>query len=126
MKQLRDGGAMRMLGVSWDDSKKVTLGVSWDDSKKPSLTVTLMAGLLAAALVAGPVATAHADASPQSSTKRVEVIVRKAPGSGRAAERAVRAAGGTIGLRFDIIDGFAARLPRSAVDDLRASSAVRS
>src|SRR5918999_795968 len=102
------------------------LGVSWDDSKKPSLTVTLMAGLLAAALVAGPVATAHADASPPSSLKRVEVIVRKAPGSGRDAELAVRAAGGAIGRRLGIIDGFAAVVPQHALYDLQASDEVLS
>jgi serine protease AprX len=119
---------MRMLGVSWDDSKKVTLGVSWDDSKKPRLAITMIAATLVAALSVGMMATprAHASATRSASQSRVAVVVRKAPGTGRAAEREVRAAGGTIGLRLDIINGFAARLPRSAVDDLRASGAVLS
>jgi serine protease AprX len=102
------------------------MGVSWDDSKKPSLTVALIAGLLAAALVAGPLVTAKADAFPASAPKRVEVIIRRAPGSGHTAELAVRAAGGIIERRLDIVNGFVARLPRSAVHDLRASGSVLS
>jgi Subtilase family len=119
---------MRMLGVSWDDSKKVTLGVSWDDSKKPRLAITLIAAMLVAALSTAFMATpqARASATGDASDRRVAVVVRKAPGTGNAAERAVRAAGGKIGVRLDIIDGFAARLPRSAVNDLGASGAVLS
>ncbi|MGH2786824.1 MAG: S8 family serine peptidase [Actinomycetota bacterium] len=116
---------MQMLGVSWDDSKKVTLGVSWDDSKKSRLLITLIAAALVAALATSPLTarTAHASAP---SHRRVDVIVRKAPGSGHAAERATRAVGGSVRRRLPIIGGFTARVPAVAVDDLAASASVLS
>ncbi len=56
----------------------------------------------------------------------ISVIVREAPGAGDVPEQLVEANGGTIGLRLEIIHGFAAELPRSAVEWLSASPAIES
>jgi subtilase family protein len=54
----------------------------------------------------------------------ISVIVREAPGAGDVPERLVESTGGTVGLRLSIINGFAAELPRGAVEWLEASPAI--
>jgi serine protease AprX len=54
----------------------------------------------------------------------VRVIVRHRPGSGAAAERAVRRSGGQVTQRLPLVDGFAAVLPRAAVRGLTAADGV--
>ena len=56
----------------------------------------------------------------------IPVIVRELPGARAAAEQAVTAAGGTIGRRLDIINGFAAEIPAQAVPSLERSPAIQS
>jgi serine protease AprX len=53
------------------------------------------------------------------------VIVRYDPATGPAvAERAVVRAGGTVGRRLGLVDGFTARVPKGAVAALRAAAGV--
>jgi hypothetical protein len=56
----------------------------------------------------------------------VSVIVREAPGAGDVPEQLVEASGGTVGRSLDIIGGFAAELPREAVEWLTANPAIES
>jgi serine protease AprX len=54
----------------------------------------------------------------------VQVLVVRRPGSGRAADAAVRALGGTLVRDLPLVHGFAARVPARAVARLAASRAV--
>jgi hypothetical protein len=54
----------------------------------------------------------------------ISVIVREAPGAGDVPEQLVESSGGRVGLRLSIINGFAADLPRGAVEWLEASPAI--
>jgi len=56
----------------------------------------------------------------------ISVIVREAPGAGDLPEQLVEANGGTVGRRLEIINGFAAELPRDAVEWLTANPAIES
>jgi serine protease AprX len=56
----------------------------------------------------------------------ISVIVREAPGAGDVPEQLVEASGGIIGRRLEIIDGFAADLPREAIEWLTPNPAIRS
>ncbi|MFQ5517632.1 MAG: S8 family serine peptidase, partial [Acidimicrobiia bacterium] len=79
-------------------------------------------------MVAGYVfgAGAHrADAQP-GTAPAVGIIVREVPGAGDGPEQAVEAAGGSIGLRLGIIDGFAATVPPGAVETITAHPEVLS
>ena len=82
----------------------------------------MLAVALAAALVGGIAGTRSAAASDE----RVSVIVRQLPGAGGAPQALVEQAGGTVGRRLGIIDGFTAVLPKASLARLRASHAVRS
>ncbi|MGH2675207.1 MAG: S8 family serine peptidase [Actinomycetota bacterium] len=94
--------------------------MSWGHPKKGR--AGRMVSAVAVALVAASIAPAgEAVAGPSA-----RVIVREAPGSGRAPEKAVKALGGRIGRRLPIIDGFVAELPREAVPMLAADADVLS
>jgi subtilisin family serine protease len=71
------------------------------------------ASLSAVALVAAVLALAGA--TPPTSSSRESFIVRATPSSLAAAESAVRDAGGNVGLRLPIVDGFVANMSSSAV-----------
>ena len=62
----------------------------------------------------------------RASGEMVSVIVRAKAGTVSQAEDAVDAAGGTIGRRIGIIDGFAAKVPADAVAKIAANAAVHS
>src|SRR5687767_9179909 len=61
-----------------------------------------------------------------SATEIVSVIVRARSGATGAAEHAVESAGGQVGRRIDIIDGFAAGVPADSLDQIRRDPAVHS
>jgi subtilisin family serine protease len=61
-----------------------------------------------------------------SSTPSVSVIVRSQPAADGAAERAVRRAGGKIGRRIALIDGFVADVPAKSVGSVRSAPGVHS
>ncbi|HYM52087.1 MAG TPA: S8 family serine peptidase, partial [Candidatus Dormibacteraeota bacterium] len=54
----------------------------------------------------------------------ISVIVREAPGAGDVPEQLVETSGGNVGRQLPVINGFAAELPRGAVEWLEASPAV--
>jgi serine protease AprX len=93
-------------------------GFTWDRAplQASRLIVVAMIAALLASLTAG---TALAG-SPTS------VIVRAEAGSQDAAIAAVRSLGGRIGLRLDIISGFAARVPSGAIPVLARTPGIRS
>jgi hypothetical protein len=104
----------------------VAFGISWKDSKKaPGLMVSLLLllALLPGALIQSPDAAASmADAASQF----VSVIVRENPGASSRPETLVKDAGGKVGRRIDIINGFVADVPKPALDSLESDPAVHS
>jgi serine protease AprX len=94
-------------------------GFTWDKAcrlQASRLIVLMVIAALLASLTAG---TALAG-SPMS------VIVRAEAGARFAADAAVRSLGGRIDLRLDIISGFAATVPRSAIPVLARTPGVLS
>ena len=104
----------------------VAFGISWKDSKKaPGLMVglLLLLALLPGALIQSPnAAVSMADAASQF----VSVIVRENPGASSRPETLVEDAGGKVGRRIDIIDGFVADVPKRSLDSLESDPAVHS
>jgi hypothetical protein len=104
----------------------IAFGISWKDSKKaPGLMVSLLLllALLPGALIQSPGAAASmADAASQL----VSVIVRENPGASSRPETLVEDAGGKVGRRIDIIDGFVADVPKRALNSLESDPAVHS
>ena len=86
-------------------------------TRHPGLVGALAASLLLTALILPPAATAAPD-------HLVPVIVRGQRGSVDVAERLVLDAGGKVGRRISIIDGFAAEVPISALTGLDGSPAI--
>ena len=78
----------------------------------------VLAGGLTTPVAAAPAAV---DQGPM-----VDVIVRELDGSGDAPERLVERLGGEVGLRIELIDGFAASVPAAGLDVLRYSPGVHS
>jgi serine protease AprX len=95
------------------------LGQTWT-FKAPALALALALSLGAFA------APAMEPGAPRAIRASVAVIVREAPGTGRTAEDAVEAAGGTVGRRIGIIDGFVADVPRASLDYLDEAPGVHS
>ncbi len=84
------------------------------------VTAAGIATVFAAVAAAQPAA-----AAPVPGGDPVEVIVRTVDAhGGRAAEAVVRRAGGTVGHRLDVISGFAAELPSTALPALRGAAGV--
>ena len=82
------------------------------------LALALLVGVAAAPVPNAP--TAQADPST------VSVIVRSSPQTGHAAVRSVKTAGGTVGRRLGIIEGFVARVPADSLPSLEAARGVES
>ena len=82
-----------------------------------------LALLLAGVTVAGGLAVAP---SATAAVPTTGVIVREDPGAGNGPEQAVERLGGTVTLELGIIDGFAAEVPVTAVDDLAEIAGVAS
>jgi subtilisin family serine protease len=100
------------------------LGISWDDAKpKPKTVAALVLGVLLS-MVAGAAGPAAVQRAADGARSTVSVIVRRAPGSGTAADEQVRDLGGTIDRDLGIVDGFSATVPADAVPALRRSTAV--
>ncbi len=84
----------------------------------------LLAGLLAAAAVSGPRPAARA--RPEAGAGGlVAVIVQQAAGAGLGPVRALHRLGGRVTRPLPIVDGFAAVLPAAAVGPLAAVPGVR-
>ena len=78
---------------------------------------------LTALVVASLVAAGPAERSTPPPV--ADVVVQSLPGAAGTAERAVARLGGQVTRRLTIVDGFAASLPRTAVDDLQRADGVR-
>src|SRR5688572_24659878 len=85
----------------------VAHGMSWGHPKRGRYLKVAVAVLVPILLLAAPAASA-----PRPSGRTISVIVREHPRAGDAAERTVRALGGSVGRHIRIIDGFVADLPR--------------
>ena len=109
-----------MQGTSRQPTDSYSFGITWDDEKRGRALSGLLALLVAATLVY-PVA-----ARAQSPLPPISVIVRVLPGSGDAAERAVRSVDGSVGRRLAIIDGLSARVPASSLPILRTFPGIHS
>jgi serine protease AprX len=88
-----------------------------------SLRALTCAALLALA-IAAPASSAKPN--PERDTSRVSVIVREHPGAGSGPERLVRRLGGRVGRHIEIIDAFAATIPRSSLGTLESAAGVHS
>ena len=86
------------------------------------MTRSVMRPLLALVLMLGLFGAEAADARPSD----VTVVVSAQPGKRGDARAAVKRAGGTVGGRLDVVHGFTARVPRSAIARLRRADAIRS
>ena len=87
-------------------------------TRHPGVVGALAVSLLLGALILPPAA---ATAAPD---RLVSVIVRGQTGSVDVAERLVLDAGGTVGRRISIIDGFAAEVPISEITGLDRSPEI--
>jgi serine protease AprX len=86
---------------------------------RATLCVALLA-LSIAATASGSVETQQRDST------QLSVIVREQPNAGTTPERLVRQLGGRVGRQISIIQGFAATVPSSKLNTLRAASGVHS
>jgi hypothetical protein len=75
-----------------------------------------------AAALAGSSWGSSASAPPRGSAS---VIVQAQPGSLERVQATVRRLGGSVGRRLPIVQGFSARIPRSALPALRRADGVR-
>jgi serine protease AprX len=88
--------------------------------------LSFLAALALAGLAASADGSSRSRASAVPAKEGTGVIVRARPGREAAAEALVARLGGTVRLRFRIIGGFSATLPRGAAAVLRRSDAVLS
>jgi serine protease AprX len=86
------------------------------------MTRSVMRPLLALILMLGLFGAEAADARPGD----VTVVVSAEAGKRADARRLVERAGGRIDARLDVVHGFTARVPRSAIARLRRAEAIRS
>jgi serine protease AprX len=77
-----------------------------------------------AARTGAAAAAAAVDPALAAARGTVSVVVVRRPGSGYAADAAVRAAGGTVTRDLSLVHGFAARVPASQLPALAASRGV--
>jgi serine protease AprX len=87
-------------------------------TRHPGLVGALAVSLLLTALIVPPAA------ATATSDHLVQVIVRGQTGSVDAAERLVLDAGGKVGRRISIIDGFAAEVPIGELTGLEGSPSI--
>jgi serine protease AprX len=80
--------------------------------------------VVAAALVVQPAMAAAPTGAPPSGAQ-IPIIVRHDAGDAEAAERAVAAAGGTVGKRFAVIDSFSATVPARRLPVVLSAEGVR-
>src|SRR5438552_13439857 len=106
-------------GIEWDGQRRggpasAALAVA----KQPS---RMVAAGLTALLLAAPLAGLG---KTKTSVPDASVIVRAVPGATAAVERLVTKAGGTIGRRIGVINGFSATVPADKVAGLKAQPGV--
>lgn len=101
---------------------------NWSKRSKWTLPILLFAVLC---VFAGAAAFLSLGASPSpalaqygAGSSLVSVIVQEEPSAGDVPDQAVIALGGRITADLPIVNGFAALLPKSAVDELRATTGV--
>ena len=83
------------------------------------------ARVVAAMVAAATVASGAVTGSAGTRSADVTVLVSEASAAGHSVEHAVAGLGGQVLHRFSVIDGFAARLPGSAVATLSSVPGVR-
>ena len=88
--------------------------------QRSAALVVALAILMAPSLVSTP------QAAKTPSEASVAVVVRELPGADNGPEMLVEQLGGTVGLQLDIIDGFSAMVPESAIATLQANPLVES
>src|SRR4051794_16906275 len=84
-------------------------------------------GVMAAVALAAagaPLDAPSAAASTGDPQPLMQVIVRRAEGTGEWADQAVRDAGGVVKQKLGVIDGFVAEVPESRLDQIRQSGGV--
>ena len=86
----------------------------------------LVAALAAIFVTAGGSASAANASTGGTGARPVSVIVRELPGAGSGPERLVFALGGEVGREIELIDGFVAELPRSALPRLERGAGIHS
>ena len=101
----------------------ISYGHTWDRRTIPTPRRAFVLTLLVVMITALLAGTAARSSNP---TAPISVIVRELPGTGAAAARAVIEAGGTIGRRLGIIDGFAAVVPARAIPRLERAPGIHS
>jgi serine protease AprX len=114
---------MAVVAVHADFSRAGTVGASRSIWRRH---VAGLAALLAVLIALVPLAPRVHRASTTVGDKFVSVVVREVASAGDAAQRAVRAGGGTIERRLGIINGFVARVRESAIARLQATPGVAS
>lgn len=92
------------------------------ESASRRLASTFAIALLAAALAVGPatVPDGHRDVPPPA-----ELLVSAQPGAVERARAVIEDLGGTVDTELPLIDGYAVRIPATAVAELRADPSVR-
>src|SRR5262249_21604029 len=90
------------------------------------LTAVVATGLAATCAGIGWAATPQRGIGWDGLSKSAHVIVRAQPGEEAAAQAVVTRAGGKVEQKLDIINGFSAVVPQSAVESLKGSRVVLS
>ena len=101
---------------------KIAFGVSWNDSKKGKA----VAACIALLLLLGVSPPAGQDRAAHAVESFMSVIVRETTGAGEGPERAIHRLGGDVVRRIDIVNGFSAEIPRSALGTVRSLPSVHS
>ena len=81
--------------------------------------------LVTAAALTVPLTAAASIEKAEPQDAEIGVIVRELAGAGDAPERAVVRLGGTVTRQIDLINGFSARIPSSALSALRGTTGVQ-
>ncbi len=94
---------------------------------RPRLCCLMSAAAVVTALAgtAGAASTSAASSASATHSAYLGVVVQASPGHVHDAGLAVRQAGGRVGRQLPIVDGFAARLPASALRRLAGDATIR-
>jgi serine protease AprX len=103
---------------------RVAWGVSWEDSKKARLLGMMLAPVMLLSLATPSQRVAMMRELSDSTSRMVSVIVQEVDGNANA-EELVTSLGGKVELQLDVINGFAAEIPKANLQQLRQSPEVR-
>jgi serine protease AprX len=119
-----DASRRMAAGLSWDHnnngSRTMAAGLSWDHNNGRRLIAALTTAFLAMSVLLAVPGTARADET------MVSVIVREAAPDTGTAEALVENVGGTVDAPLDLIGGFTATVPSSALSTLLRDPAIAS